>query len=219
MVSAERSSPGPREPAALPPVSAAVLAGGRGQRMGNVDKGLQLLQGRPLMAWVLQCIEPQTNEVLISANRNLQAYSAFGHRVIVDGMAGFAGPLAGMHSALSQARHDLVLVVPRDTPHLPDDLVARLGEPLRGDERIDLSVARTGTQPHPVICLMRKRVLPHLGAFLDGGGRKVDAWYATLNVAEVAFDDCPLAFRNVNTLEELRAIEHAQRSGPAASRK
>ena len=219
MVSAEQSSPGLREPAPVLPLSAVVLAGGQGRRMGHVDKGLQPLHGRPLIAWVLQRIEPQAGEVLINANRNLQAYSAFGHRVIVDGMGGFAGPLAGMHSALSQARHDLVLMVPCDTPHLPDDLAARLAAPLRGDERIDLSVARTGTQPHPVICLMRKRVLPHLGAFLEGGGRKVDAWYATLNVAEVAFDDCPLAFRNINTPEELRASEHPQRAGPAASRK
>jgi len=180
--------------------------------MGNVDKGLQQLQGRALITWVLQRIVPQADEVLINANRNLEAYSAFGHRVIVDSIAGFAGPLAGIHSALSQARHDLVLVVPCDTPYLPDDLVARLAAPLRKDERIDLSVARTGTQPHPVVCLMRKRVLPHLGAYLEGGGRKVDAWYATLNVAEVAFDDCPLAFRNINTAEELRAIDQAQRS-------
>lgn len=194
------------------PVSGVILAGGRGRRMGNVDKGLELLEGRPLIDWVLQRLAPQVDEILINANRNLDTYARFGHRVMVDRIGGFAGPLAGLHSALSEAHHALMISVPCDTPYLPDDLVARLAAPLRKDERIDLSVARTGTQPHPVVCLMRKRVLPHLGAYLEGGGRKVDAWYATLNVAEVAFDDCPLAFRNINTAEELREIEQAQRS-------
>jgi molybdopterin-guanine dinucleotide biosynthesis protein A len=180
--------------------------------MGNVDKGLQLLQGRALIGWVLQRIVPQVGEVLINANRNLQVYAALGHRVVEDRIAGFAGPLAGIQSALVQAQHDMMIAVPCDTPYLPENLVARLAAPLLADERLELSVARTGTQPHPVICLMRKRVLPHLSAYLEGGGRKVDAWYATLKAAEVAFDDCPQAFRNINTAEELQAIDRAQGS-------
>lgn len=171
--------------------------------MGNVDKGLALLEGRPLIDWVLQRLTPQVDEVLINANRNLETYATFGHRVIVDRIVGFAGPLAGLHSALSEAHHALMISVPCDTPFLPPDLVSRLLAPLK-NENVDLSVAKTGTQPHPVICLMRKRLLPHLAAFLENGGRKVDAWYSTLNVTEVAFDDEPSAFRNINTPEELR---------------
>jgi len=187
-------------------VTGVVLAGGLGRRMGNVDKGLQLLEGRPLTSWVLQRLAPQVGEVLINANRNRGAYAAFGHRVIEDRIAGFAGPLAGMHRALSEATHALIISVPCDTPFLPEDLVARLAAPL-DDERVDLSVAKTGSQAHPVICLARKRLLSHLAAFLDSGGRKVDAWYSTLHVAEVAFDDQPAAFTNVNTPEDLRAAE------------
>jgi len=179
--------------------------------MGNADKGLQPLYGQPLIAWVLQRLVPQVDEILINANRNLPTYAAFGHRVVEDRIGGFAGPLAGMASALAQARHDLLLVVPCDTPWLPADRAARLLAPLRAAERVDLSGARTGAQPHPVVCLLRKRVLPHLEAYLEGGGRKVDAWYASLEVAEVAFDDCPEAFRNINTAAELHALERAQR--------
>jgi molybdopterin-guanine dinucleotide biosynthesis protein A len=178
--------------------------------MGNVDKGLQLLEGRPLIGWVLQRLVPQVGEVLINANRNRETYATFGHRIIEDRIGGFAGPLAGLHSGLSEADHALMISVPCDTPFLPEDLVSRLLAPLQ-DESVDLSVAKTGTQPHPVICLTRKRLLPHLAAFLDNGGRKVDAWYSTLRVAEVAFDDQPRAFSNINTPEELHAIERGPR--------
>jgi molybdopterin-guanine dinucleotide biosynthesis protein A len=187
-------------------VTAVVLAGGRGRRMGNVDKGLQLLEGSPLIAWVLQRLAPQVGEILINANRNRDVYATFGHRVVEDRIGGFAGPLAGVHAGLSEARDELVAFVPCDTPFLPEDLVARLMEPLR-NEHVDLSVAKTGTQPHPVICLVRKRLLPHLTAYVEGGGRKVDDWYSTLNVTEVAFDDQPRAFSNINTPEELKSIE------------
>jgi molybdopterin-guanine dinucleotide biosynthesis protein A len=199
-----------QHPGAPAPVTGVVLAGGLGRRMGNVDKGLQLLEGRPLIGWVLQRLAPQVREVFINANRNRETYATFGHRVIEDRIGGFAGPLAGLHSGLSEAHHALIISVPCDTPFLPEDLVSRLLAPLK-DESVDLSVAKTGTQPHPVICLAHKRLLPHLAAFLDNGGRKVDAWYSSLNVAEVAFDDQPRAFSNINTLEELHAIERDPR--------
>lgn len=209
----EHPAPSTQHPGAPAPVTGVVLAGGLARRMGNVDKGLQLLEGRPLIVWVLQRLTPQVGEVLINANRNRDAYAAFGVRVVEDRIGGFAGPLAGMHAGLSLARHELVAFVPCDTPFLPDDLVPRLLAPL-ANESVELSVAATGTQAHPVICVARRRLLPHLAAFLDHGGRKVDAWYATLNVTEVAFDDQSRAFSNVNTLEELKSIESAaNRSG------
>ena len=174
--------------------------------MGNIDKGLQLLNGSPLISWILQRVGPQVSEVLINANQNHDTYAALGFRVVKDCIGGFAGPLAGMHAGLLVAKYDRVAFVPCDTPFLPVDLVPRLLAPLTS-ENVDLSVARTGTRVHPVICVARKRLLPHLAAFLNQGGRKVDAWFSTLNVMEVAFDDQPAAFRNVNTLEELRAAE------------
>jgi len=178
--------------------------------MGGVDKGLQLLNGRPMAARVLARLAPQVDEVLINANQNLERYALLGCRVVPDQLGGFAGPLAGLHCGLSEARNDLVATVPCDSPFLPEDLVARLAAPLQ-DAHVDLAVARTGTQPHPVFCLARRRLLPHLSAFLQSGGRKIDAWYTTLKVVEVAFDDEAAAFSNINTAEELRSAETGQR--------
>lgn len=185
-------------------VSGVILAGGQGRRMGGVDKGLQLLRGRPMVAWVLERFAPQVAEVLVNANQNPDAYAALGHRVIPDAISGFAGPLAGLHRGLTEAAHDLVVTAPCDSPFLPHDLVARLHAALEA-KRADLAVAKTGDQPHPVFCLCRKSVLPGLTAFLEGGGRKIDAWYATLPVVEVLFDDQPEAFSNINTAGELAA--------------
>ena len=178
-----------------------VLAGGKGSRMGGVDKGLQPLRGRPMIEWVLERLTPQVAEIIINANQNIERYESYGHRVVPDEIGGFAGPLAGLHAGLKAAAHSLVVTVPCDSPFLPSDLVSRLRNSL-GENH--LAVARTGDQPHPVFCLARRRLLPHLSAFLQSGGRKIDAWYAALTVVEVSFDDEAEAFRNINTLEELK---------------
>ena len=174
--------------------------------MGGVDKGLKLLRGKPMVQWVVERFAPQVDEVLVNANQNLEAYAAYGHRVIPDAIGGYAGPLAGLHRGLSEARHALVATVPCDSPFLPDDLVSRLYSALQS-RAAELAVARTGDQPHPVFCLCRKSVLPGLTAFLEGGGRKIDAWYAALKVTEVAFDDEPDGFSNINTEAELRGFD------------
>jgi molybdopterin-guanine dinucleotide biosynthesis protein A len=169
--------------------------------MGGVDKGLQPLRGRPMIEWVLERLAPQVSEVIINANQNLERYASYGHRVVRDEIRGFAGPLAGLHAGLNAAAHPLVVTVPCDSPFLPPDLVFRLKEAL-GEK--DLAVAKTGDQPHPVFALMKREVRESLEAFLAQGGRKIDAWYAALKVVEVPFDDEADAFRNINTLEELR---------------
>ena len=189
-----------------PEISGVILAGGQGRRMGGVDKGLRELRDKPMVAWVLERFAPQVGEVLINANQNMEIYARFGHRVIPDEIGGFAGPLAGLHRGLSEARFPFVVTTPCDTPFLPLDLVARLHAALEAHEA-ELAVARTGDQPHPVFCVCRREVLPHLTQFLTAGGRKIDAWYATLRVAEVSFDDESAAFSNINTLEELRGFE------------
>jgi len=187
-------------------ITGVVLAGGQGRRMGGVDKGLQSLRGRPMVAWVLERFAPQVDEVLINANQNLEEYAAFGHRVIPDEIGGFAGPLAGLHRALSEASHGLVATVPCDSPFLPLDLVPRLmGTLERG--AAELAVAKTHQQPHPVFCLCRRSLRPHLTSFLREGGRKIDAWYSSLRVVEVPFDDEADAFRNINTPDELASAE------------
>lgn len=190
----------------IPNVSGLILAGGQGRRMGTVDKGLQLLRGRPMMAWVLERFGPQVSEVFISANQNLDRYATFGPRVLTDEIGGFAGPLAGLERGLSAASFDLVATAPCDSPFLPEDLVSRLHTHLQAASA-DLAVARTGRQSHPVFCLCRRTLHSHLSAFLANGGRKIDAWYSDLRVVEVSFDDEEPAFSNINTLTELRAHE------------
>ena len=181
-------------------VAGIVLAGGLGRRMGSVDKGLQPLHGKPMIEHVLARLVPQVDEVVINANQNLERYGAFGHRVVSDAIGGFAGPLAGLHAGLQAVSHPLAATAPCDSPFLPTDLVARLSQALKDN---DLAVAKTGDQAHPVFALVRRAVLPNLEAFLQGGGRKIDAWYSSLEVVEVSFDDEADAFRNINTLEEL----------------
>ena len=189
-------------------VTGVILAGGRGSRMGGVDKGLQLLRSKPMVQWVAERFAPQVNEVLVNANQNIDKYQMLGYKVIPDEIGGFAGPLAGLHRGLSEASHRLVATSPCDSPFLPLDLIARLRTAME-KAGADLTVAKTGDQPHPVFCLCRKSVLPSLTDFLAGGGRKIDAWYATLKIVEVLFDDQPDAFSNVNTLAELEAFERA----------
>ena len=187
-------------------ITGVVLAGGLGRRMGGIDKGLQELRGQPMVHWVVERLAPQVDELLINANQNGERYAAFGHRVVPDQIPDFAGPLAGLHAALSAAAHPLVATAPCDSPFLPADLISRLFSALTATGA-DLAVARTFDQPHPVFCLCRRDVLPHLTEFLAGGGRKIDRWYTTLKVVEVAFDDEADAFENINTREELGRFE------------
>ena len=193
-------------PSPMVEVTGVVLAGGQGSRMGGVDKGLQAFRGKPMAAHAIERLAPQVDELLINANRNPEAYARFGHRVIADEIEGFAGPLAGFERGLAHASGALVVTVPCDSPFLPADLVARLRQALDRDEA-ELAVAKTGNQAHPVFCLMRRSVHASLREFLSGGQRKIDRWYATLKMVEVAFDDEADAFLNINTREELAGLE------------
>ena len=187
-------------------ITGVILAGGRGRRMGGVDKGLLELRGRPLAAWVAERLMPQVDELLVSANRSGERYAAIGYRVVGDRIPDFAGPLAGLHAALTVAAHPLVATVPCDSPFLPADLVLRLFSGLTATDA-DVAVARSGGRVHPVFCLCRRDQLPHLDAYLASGERRMAGWQAALKVAEVAFDDEAEAFANVNTGEELGSFE------------
>lgn len=198
-------------------VTGLVLAGGLGRRMGGADKGLMPLAGRPLIRHVLDRLEPQVASVLISANQHLDVYRRLGHPVLTDAITGFAGPLAGLHAGLGAATTPLLVTVPCDSPFLPLDLVDRLLA-ARSAAGAQLAVARTLAQPQPVFALVERALLSHLEAFLAAGGRKVDRWYASLRVVEVAFDDVHDAFRNINTPAELAAAAaeiEAEGHGPS----
>ena len=187
-------------------ITGLILAGGQGRRMGGVDKGLQDFRGKRLIDHVFERLAPQVGELIINANQNNEIYKAFGVRVVGDAIGGHAGPLAGLHAGLSASMRPYLASVPCDSPFLPMDLVARLYAGLIR-AGADIAVAKTGKWQQPVFCLARRDVFGHLDRFLKSGGRKVDAWYATLHVAEVVFDDEADAFSNINTSDELKALE------------
>jgi molybdopterin-guanine dinucleotide biosynthesis protein A len=174
--------------------------------MGGVDKGLMPLRGKPMVAWVIERLRPQVDELAINANQNLDRYRSFGPTVYPDEIGGFIGPLAGLHAALGRTALPLVVTAPCDSPFLPTDLVTRLYAALV-EHGADLAVARTLDQRHPVFSLCRRTLLPALTAYLASGGRKMDGWYAPLKHIDVSFDDQPDAFRNINTRGELDALE------------
>ena len=191
-------------------ITGVILAGGQGRRMGGIDKGLQCLNGRPLVQWVLERLAPQVDSVLISANRNLARYAEFGCEVLPDRIPGFAGPLAGLHAALAQAATPLLLTVPCDSPLLPADLAGRMHAALLAQDA-DIAVARAGDRVQRAFCLLRRELLPSLEAFLAAGERKVGLWQDSLALAEVAFDDKSDAFSNINTSGELQAHQDKDR--------
>ena len=203
-------------------ITAVILAGGRGSRMGGVDKGLQNFQGMPLALYTLLRLQPQVGPILINANRNLAAYEAFGADVWPDTVEGFAGPLAGFYTGLERCETPWLLTVPCDTPLFPVDLVQRLvdavcaegaeiGMVMAPDGEAQGDAAGAGlARPQPVFCLLSHLLLESLEAFLKGGGRKIDAWTAQHRVAYARFDrpgDTPHAFYNANTLAELHALQ------------
>ena len=188
-----------------PPISAVILAGGRAQRMDGADKGLVLLCGRPLIAWALEKIAPQVDEIFISANRNLDRYRQFGYPVLADASPDFHGPLAGLCRAMAEAANPLILCAPCDTPFLPQDLAGRLLAAL-DETGADIALPVAGGRVHRAVSLCRKTLLPGLKNFLDRGGRRVGEWQSQIKRAEVGFDD-ERAFLNLNTAAELAAYE------------
>jgi molybdopterin molybdotransferase len=191
-------------------ISALILAGGRGSRMGHVDKGLQPFRGTTMVQHVLERLAPQAGSVSINANQNLDAYAAFGVPVWPDETTGFAGPLAGLEAGLRHCATPYLVSAPCDSPFLPADLAARLFDALQS-QGADVALAVTQEagmrrQPHPVFCLIKTSLLPVLSRYLAEGGRRMDGWYADLKVAEVLFEHSD-AFRNINTLDELHSLD------------
>jgi molybdenum cofactor guanylyltransferase len=201
-------------------ITGLILAGGRGSRMGGVDKGLQNFNGIPLALHTLMRLGPQVESVMVNANRNVSAYESFGASVWPDASADFAGPLSGFLVGLERAETPYVLTVPCDTPRLPLDLAERLAAALiREDADIAMAAApetddsgQTQIRTQPVFCLMKIEMSESLVKFTHAGGRKIDAWTVQHKTVVVPFDapgDDPLAFANVNTLNELQALENA----------
>ena len=203
-------------------ITAVILAGGRGERMGGVDKGLQTFNGMPLALHVLTRLQMggAVGSIMINANRNLAAYESFGVPVWPDGLADYAGPLAGFLTGLEHCETPFLVTVPCDTPLLPLDLVQRLSDALEAQNaEIAMAAApevdKNGQmQIHgqPVFCLLRTELLESLVRFTHAGGRKIDAWTALHKRVLAPFDranDDPRAFYSANTLAELHQLENA----------
>jgi molybdopterin-guanine dinucleotide biosynthesis protein A len=189
-------------------ITAVILAGGLGRRMGGVDKGLQLIHGKPMVQQVLNRLQHQVGKVLINANRHLDEYKGFSVPICSDSISGYAGPLAGIHAALLQTDTAYLVSVPCDSPLLPNDLVSRLSFAM-SEHKADAAVVVTGNseqrQRHPVFLLLKSDLRSSLERYLNNGGRKVDDWLASLKCVDVPFDD-EAAFTNVNTPEDIQAL-------------
>lgn len=196
-------------------ITGLILAGGRGSRMGGMDKGLQTHQGAPLALHALLRLAPQVGQLLINANRNLAAYESMGAPVWPDALPDFPGPLAGFLAGLTHCETPWLVTVPCDTPNFPTDYVARLAQ-AAAEQGADIAMAATlepdeatgelREQVQPVFCLLRAELIGSLSAFTAQGQRKIDRWTAQHRCVNVRFDDAD-AFFNANTLEDLRRLQ------------
>lgn len=191
-------------------VTAVILAGGEGRRMGGRDKGWESFAGEPLITHVVNRLAPQVGRIAINANRSLERYRALGYPLISDRETGYHGPLMGMWSALCAIDTPWVLFVPCDSPALPTDLALRMQQGL-GEQRI--AVAHDGQRAHPVVALIDATLRDDLGAALRDGERKIDRWYARHPWCHVDFSDQPEAFANLNSPDDRDVMERRWRSG------
>ena len=179
-------------------ITAVVLAGGQGRRMGGQDKGLIEINGRALVAILVDQLQQQISSILINANRNLERYHAMGYPVVSDQLSDYQGPLAGFACAMTAVDTDFILTLPCDGPSLATDYVARF---IASQARTGapICVADDGERLQPVHALVKVDLLSSLNAFLDSGERKIDRWYAMHDFVQTDFSDCADMFRNINT--------------------
>ncbi|OGT19500.1 MAG: molybdenum cofactor guanylyltransferase [Gammaproteobacteria bacterium RBG_16_57_12] len=185
------------------PITGIILAGGKGLRMGGVEKGLLVLDGKPLIEHVIARIRPQVGPIIINANRHLDRYARYGYPLAQDLWPDFRGPLAGLLSALPLVRTPYILCVPCDAPFLPDDLTRRLMVALEA-EQAQVSAATVAGDLQAVCFLARREALDDLQDYLGSGQRKVQDWLAARRLAITDFSDCAMAFANINTRGELQ---------------
>lgn len=187
-------------------ITAIILAGGRAQRMGGEDKGLLMLLGKPMIEYIIERIQPQVGSVLISANRNLERYQHYGFPVVPDTVGEYAGPLAGMASGIQSTKTDYVVIVPCDSPLLPNNLVSILYHQLQ-TENAKVAVAHDGDRMQPMFALLHCDLLPDLLRYLESGERRVDTWFMHQSMVIANFSGTPDAFMNVNSPDEQKAVE------------
>ena len=187
-------------------VSAVILAGGMGRRMGGQDKGQLELNGRLLIEYVLETIKPQVKTILINANRHQTEYARYGYPVVPDLLQGYQGPLAGFATGMRAATTPYIVTLPCDGPFSPSDLVTRLACGLE-KEHADIAVAHDGERLQPVYALVPISLSSSLESFLAAGERKIDVWYAQHKVARVDFSDVATTFHNINTPKDQHRLQ------------
>ena len=185
-------------------VTGVILAGGQARRMGGQDKGLVMLDGKPMVEIIIDVFKPQTAKLLINANRNHDRYSQYGFELVADELSGYCGPLAGMASALKTINTDYMVTAPCDSPFIPLDLVQRLADAL-DNKSTEISVAHDGERIQPVFCMLKKTLLQSLTDYLAAGDRKIDRWFKQHNFAIADFSDKPETFDNINTQEDVES--------------
>ncbi len=193
-------------------ITGLILAGGRAQRMGGVDKGLIPFHQKPLIESTISRLQKQVGPILINANRNITKYAAYGYPVIMDETPDFSGPLAGFSVGLKACNTPYLLTAPCDSPLLPADLAMRLANELeQGNFELVFASSKEANNKvwaQPVFCLMRSDLQNSLESFLQKGDFKIDRWFKELRSSTVIFNDAQ-AFANVNTPEELKSLEEA----------
>ena len=193
-------------------ITGLILAGGRAQRMGGIDKGLIPFHHRPLIESAINRLKPQVGSIMINANRNIEQYAAYGFPMVSDADSSFSGPLAGFAAGLKACPTEYVVTAPCDSPLLPTNLVELLVTKMT-EGSFDLVYASSKdpagkTWAQPVFCLMRVSLSKSLEEFISLGDLKIDRWFKELNSSTVVFDS-ESAFANINTPEELLTLEKA----------
>jgi molybdopterin-guanine dinucleotide biosynthesis protein A len=182
-----------------------ILAGGRGRRLGGCDKGLFKWQGKPLIEHVLQNIESVTPNILINANQNIDVYQRYGHPVISDATADFAGPLAGMLAALRSVDTPFILTLPCDAPFASPDIIVKFCD-VHKERQQRLYIAATAEGLQPVYAMIHNSLTDSLTQYLEAGNRKVQNWMKANDAVVVDFERQASSFVNINTENDLRSI-------------
>ena len=183
-------------------VTAIILAGGQARRMGGIDKGLVLINQKPMIEYVLETLQQQTENIIINANRNTEIYQQYGYSVVADDIPDYSGPLSGLASCMKHVMTRYVMTSPCDSPFIPHDLIARLLKQLQQD-RAEISVVHDGKRLQPVFSLMKTSLLPSLLDYLAAGEKKIDRWFQQHQCTLCDYKDQADSFMNINTEDDI----------------
>jgi len=192
-------------------VTGVILAGGLARRMNNRDKGLIHFKGRPLVSYAIDAMAAVTDNLIINANRNIDLYKQFGFPVVADQTGSFDGPLAGVLTAIIHAETGIVLVTPCDSPLFKAEHLQKLLS-ARAENDADVAVAFDGVRLHPVFLAAKTGLKTGLQDYLDSGRRKLEDWLQQQLMVKADFSGEPQLFINLNTMDELEALERNEKN-------